>query len=68
MVDVYYGHMNKPPLYIYVIALAVVWTIILGTTWFLGNVAVFHTFSVFFGGFALGMLAMYIAVHIYRWK
>ncbi len=59
---------NKRPLYVYVIAVAVVWAIILGTMWALGHTDTFYSAVSVCGGFALGMLAMYIAVHIYRWK
>jgi hypothetical protein len=60
--------MNKRPLYVYLIGVAVVWAIILGLSWF-GIIwtPVDKVVSVC-GGFALGMLAMYIAVHLYRWK
>lgn len=60
--------MNKRPLYVYVIGVAVVWAVILGTMWFFGHTASFHTFALVCLGFALGMLAMYIAVHLYTWK
>ncbi|MGD0752216.1 MAG: hypothetical protein ABSA23_12510 [Anaerolineales bacterium] len=54
------------PLIVYVIAVAVVWAVVLGITWFLGNMARFQTFALVCLGFALGMLAMYIAVHVYK--
>jgi hypothetical protein len=60
--------MHKRPLYIYVIAVAVVWAIILGVVWSFGDIARFQTFAAVCAGFALGMLAMYIAVHLYKWK
>ncbi len=60
--------MNKRPLYVYVIGVAVVWAVILGTMRFLGHTASFHTFALVCFGFGLGMLAMYIAVHLYTWK
>jgi hypothetical protein len=60
--------MNKHPLYVFVIAVAVVWTVILGTMWFLGDTARLRTFALVGSGFGLGMLAMYIAVHLYTWK
>jgi hypothetical protein len=60
--------MHKRPLYRYVIAVGVVWAVILGLVWYLGSTAAFHTFSPVCFGFALGMLAMYIAVHLYSWK
>jgi len=59
--------MHQQPLYLYVIAVAVVWAVILVAMWFV-NPAKFATFALICGGFALGMLAMYIAVHLYRWK
>jgi len=54
------------PLIVYVIGVAVVWAVILGVMWFLGDIARFQTFALVCLGFALGMLAMYIAVHVYR--
>jgi hypothetical protein len=60
--------MNKRPLSVYVIGVAVVWAVILGVMWFLGDTARFQKFALVGLGFALGMLAMYIAVHLYRWK
>ncbi|MFZ1075672.1 MAG: hypothetical protein WAN50_04840 [Minisyncoccia bacterium] len=60
--------MNKRPLYVYVIGVAVVWAIILACSWF-GIIWVpFHDVVTVCAGFLLGMLAMYIAVHLYRWK
>ncbi len=58
---------NQHPLYLYVIAVAAVWAIILGVTWSLAP-ATFNKLSILCGGFALGMVAMYIAVHVYSWK
>jgi hypothetical protein len=60
--------MRTTPLYVYVIGVAVVWAGILAVVWFLGDAARFRTFALVCGGFALGMLAMYIAVHLYTWK
>ena len=57
---------NRFPLIVYVIGVAVVWTVILGVTWFVGSSAQFRTFALVGSGFVLGMLAMYIAVHVYR--
>jgi peptidoglycan/LPS O-acetylase OafA/YrhL len=54
------------PLIVYVIGVAVAWTVILGALWFLGDIARFQTFALVCLGFALGMLAMYIAVHVYK--
>jgi hypothetical protein len=54
------------PLIVYVIAVAVVWAVLLGFMWFLGDIARFQTFALVCLGFGLGMLAMYIAVQVYR--
>lgn len=54
------------PLYGYVIAVLIVWMLILigMRLWAPDR---FRTFAIFCAGFFIGMLAMYIAVHIYRW-
>ena len=57
---------NRLPLIVYVIGVAVVWAVILGIMWFSGDIARFQTFALVGFGFALGMVAMYIAVHVYR--
>ena len=60
--------MNKRPLYVYVIGVIVAWAIVLISSWFGVIWAPFHDVVAVCVGFALGMLAMYIAVHLYRWK
>jgi hypothetical protein len=62
------GNDQGKPLIGYVIAVIVVWIIVLCITWFVGTPGRFKTILVFAGGFMLGMLAMYVAVHIYKWK
>ena len=57
---------NRLPLIVYVIGVAVVWAVILGVMWFLGDIARFQTFALVCLGFGLGMIAMYIAVHVYK--
>lgn len=57
---------KRAPLIVYVIAVAVVWAILLGVMWFLGDIARFQTFALVCLGFGLGMVAMYIAVHVYK--
>jgi hypothetical protein len=57
---------NRFPLFVYVIGVVIAWAVVLGMAWFIGGSARFNTFALICGGFALGMLAMYIAVHIYR--
>jgi hypothetical protein len=59
---------NKRPLYVYVIATAVVWAIILTLSWFGFIWKPFHDVVTVCAGFYIGMLAMYIAVHLYKWK
>jgi hypothetical protein len=60
--------MNKRPLYVYIIGVAVVWAAILTASW-LGIIwTPFSSVIAVCAGFFLGMLAMYIAVHLYRWK
>ena len=57
--------MRNTPLYIYVLGVAVVWAAILTVMWFLGDAARFQKFALICYGFALGMLAMYIATRVY---
>jgi hypothetical protein len=57
---------NRLPLIVYVIGVTTVWAIALGLAWFVGGPARFSTFAFVGLGFALGMLAMYIAVHVYK--
>jgi hypothetical protein len=57
---------NRVPLIVYVIGVTVVWAVVLGVMWFLGDIARFQTFALVCLGFVLGMLAMYIAVHVYQ--
>ena len=57
---------NRSPLILYVIGVAIVWAVILAAMWFLGDIARFQTFALLCMGFALGMLAMYIAMHVYK--
>jgi hypothetical protein len=59
---------NKRPLYVYVIGTALVWAIILMLSWFGVIWKPLHDVVSVCGGFWIGMLAMYIAVHLYRWK
>ena len=52
----------------YVIGVVVVWVIILALSWFGVIWKPFHDVVTVSAGFALGMLAMYIAVHLYKWR
>jgi hypothetical protein len=58
--------MNRLPLSVYVIAVAIVWAVILCAAWFMGGEARFGTFALVCLEFAIGMRAMYMAVHVYR--
>ena len=59
---------NKRPLYIYVLGVIVVWLAILVVLLYTGNTVNFHKALMVGSGFGLGMIAMYIAVHLYQWK
>ncbi len=59
--------MNKRPLYVYVLACIVVWVVLLYGVWMWGAPR-FHDALGVCAGFFIGMLAMYIAAHVYRWK
>lgn len=60
--------MHKLNLIWYVVSVAIVWAVILCAAWIFDGGARFRTLASVCGGFAIGMLAMYIAVHLYRWK
>ena len=57
---------KRIPLIVFGFGVAVVWAVLLGVMWFLGDITRFQTFALVCLGFALGMLAMYIAVHVYK--
>jgi len=52
----------------YVIAVVIVLAIGNYLAWLIGGEAKLKSFAQVSFGFLLGMLAMYIAVHIYSWK
>jgi len=58
--------MEKPPLIRYVVGVLVVWAVILCGTWFMSDRARFRVLATFGAGFLAGMLAMFIAAHLYR--
>ncbi len=60
--------MKKYPLGLYVIGVIIVLVFINYIAWFVGGEARLKSVELFSIGFLLGMLAMYIAVHVYRWK
>jgi len=59
--------MYKRPLHFYVIGTIVVWALLLCGVWLWGTPH-FHDALAVCGGFYIGELSMFIAVHIYRWK
>ena len=60
--------MKRYPLSLYVTGVIIVLAIVDCIAWFaLGGIHA-KSIGVFSGGFLLGMLAMYIAVHLYRYK
>ena len=50
----------------YIISVVCVWAIILVLVKFFGTSARFRTIAIFCAGFLIGMLAMWIAVHVYK--
>jgi hypothetical protein len=57
---------NRYPLFVYVIGVAIAWAIVLFAARLTGGPAAFNTLALVCLGFAVGMLAMYIAVHVYK--
>ncbi len=60
--------MKRHPLSLYVTGVIIVLAILNGIAWFAGQGMHARNVSSFSGGFLMGMLAMYIAMHIYRYK
>lgn len=60
--------MKQVSLIRYVIAVVVVMAAILAGFAVAGNTTRLHSVAIFFAGFLLGMLAMFIAVHVYAYK
>ncbi len=58
----------KKPLHVYIIGVIIALVIVNYVAWLVDSTATFHTSLLVSGGFLLGLLAMYIAVHLYRWK
>ena len=50
----------------YIISVVFVWAVILVVVRLFGSSERFRTMSVFCAGFLIGMLAMWIAVHVYK--
>jgi hypothetical protein len=60
--------MKKVSLGVYVIGVIVALIIVNCIVWYMGRLEELHNVELLSVGFLLGMLAMYIAVHLYRWK
>lgn len=60
--------MKKYSLIVYVIGVIIALVLVNCIAWFVGGATKLRSFELFSMGFLLGMLAMYIAVHLYRWK
>ncbi len=58
--------MQRHSLLTYVIAVIIVLLVVNAVAWFVGGPARLRSFATFSGGFLMGMLAMWIAVHVYR--
>ncbi len=60
--------MKKYPLGLYVVGVVIALAIINYIAWSVGGETKLQSFELLSAGFLLGLLAMYIAVHIYWWK
>lgn len=60
--------MEPKPLHVYVVSVCVAWAVVLFFGALYDGGAYFKTLAKLCEGFGVGMLAMYIAMHIYRWK
>jgi hypothetical protein len=58
---------KKPRLRRYVAAVTVTWALVLAVAWLVVSPARFREYVDVCGGFFLGMVAMYVAVHLYAW-
>ena len=60
--------MKKHPLWLYVVSVMIVLVLVNYIVWSIGGEAKLKSFKLHSISFLLGMLAMYIAVHVYQWK
>jgi hypothetical protein len=50
----------------YAVAVVIVLGLLIGIAWYISGPQSFQTYGSYAAGFLIGMLAMYIAVHVYR--
>lgn len=60
--------MKKYPLSLYVVGVVIVLLLVNYIAWIAGGELRLKRFELLSAGFLLGMLAMYTAVHVYKWK
>ena len=60
--------MRRLPLWVYVVGVIIALAVVNGIAWFVGGAAKLRSLELFSAGFLFGMLAMYIAVHIYSYE
>jgi hypothetical protein len=60
--------MKKRPLRLYIVGVIIALGVVNYIAWLVDATATFHASLLVSGGFLLGLMAMYIAVHLYRWK
>ena len=58
--------LKKYPISRYITGVVIVWAFILAAVWYWGSAEHFKTLSIFCGGFFMGLLAMWIAAHLYK--
>ena len=60
--------MKKRSLWVFVIGVIVVLVIVNWITFMVGGLDKFLKIGIFSAGYLVGLIAMYLAVHLYRWK
>ena len=60
--------MEKRSLGAYVVDVIIALIIVNFIVWYMGRLEEMHSMKLISVDFLLGMLALYIAVHLYRWK
>jgi hypothetical protein len=60
--------LRKRPLYVYIIGVIIALVVVNYISWLIGGQTRLSMVELVSFGFLLGMLAMYIAVHLYKWR